>query len=75
MERSDMSVPFCAHTFVGGLCSLCLCPENPEHYQRAANAIANAEALLAQGFSEVLQRWMSREEAIFEAWRSYHARA
>ena len=64
----DNSEP-CAHEFAAGLCARCLCPETLDDVQRSVNALDNAAALVNH-YSDVLGRYISREDAIFEAWRS-----
>jgi hypothetical protein len=58
------------HDFSGGLCQHCLCPETAADQVRAENALYNAEALEGR-YSEVLGYTPTREQAIFEAWRSH----
>ena len=70
MDRFSEFVPHCEHAFLGGLCTSCLCPATPADDQRAANAIDNAQALMGH-YSEVLKRFLTRDDAICEAWRSH----
>src|SRR5690606_25324210 len=60
----------CIHRFEGGLCMRCLAPETEDDTQRAVNAVENAFAL-EDKYSDVLGRYLTREDAIFEAWRSH----
>lgn len=59
----------CNHEFQGGLCTKCLAPATSADSQRAVNAVENASALQQRGGAD--GRRLSREDAIFEAWRSH----
>jgi hypothetical protein len=61
------------HEFSGGLCVLCLCPESERQTQRAINAFYNYEELKNR-YSEVLKRFVTKEDAIFQAWSVHRER-